>query len=555
MTRFTRLWILTVIAGLAALRTFAEAQEHPVPGSLDLGDGVRLELVYLQPGTFLQGSPMTEKDRSPDETQRPVRITQGFSIGKHPVTRRQFERFVLETRYRTEAEKGTSGGFGWNGRELQQERRFQWRDPGFPQTGDHPVTLVTWNDAQEFNRWLSRRTGLTVQLPTEAQWEYAARAGTEHTYPGSGEPDAVAWHRGNAENATHPVGLKLPNAWGLGDMGGSVSEWCRDWYGPYSSDSVDDPEATRSPAGDKPRRVLRGGSWLREARHGRVAARWRSDPGSRNADIGFRIVVSPSTPAKAEPPTPTDTPVSLPENPRQTPPTEPQPTGNDAGIPEAHELPIHSTTLSMSVLDPLDPGLSPWSTQGHRVAQFIPLILLSLVGIVVVRTWVRWFRQNRFEPRKKTWNTAPRIQRSPPPQPSDRPAPIRIVDDGFWLPRDAAAVGATVEYEYVLEGRRCTDHVVFEPNAQGQFIYTGARPTDIRFMAAPPRHEEILPSHTVIAEPDAGVTSPSTPRASTADHIAGVVAGVGGAALGWHAVRGRTQRQDPLPRHRNPAAY
>ena len=556
MNQFPNLLILVLTAGLALLQSTAEAQGNPVPGLLDLGEGVRLELVPLRAGAFLQGSPSTEKDRTEDETRRTVRITHDFSIGKHPVTRRQFERFVEETRYRTEAEKGTSGGFGWSGHELQQQRRFQWRDPGFQQTGEHPVTLVTWNDAQEFNRWLSRRTGLNVQLPTEAQWEYAARASTEHTYPGSDDPEAVAWHRGNAGNTTHPVGLKLPNAWGLLDMGGSVAEWCRDWYVPYPSDPIDDPETTRPPAGEKPRRVLRGGSWLRDPRNCRVAARGRSDPGSRNADIGFRIVVSLPPVVKATPPTVPDNPAADPETPPSHPPTEPRRTGIDSSGAALDEFPISSTTPAQGHIDRHHTvEEQPWFSMGSGVAFLGPLVVLLLAGTVVVRILSMLFRKNRDEPRNKRWNTAARIQRPTPPIPADGPGLIRIIDDGFWLPVNAAAVGATVEYEYLLDGRKFTDQVVFEPNSQGHFIYTGSRPSDICFTAAPPRNEEPVQNPTPIADPDSGIGSTTTPTVSVGGDIARIAAGVGGAAIGWHAVQGRTQRQDRPQRHRNPAAY
>jgi formylglycine-generating enzyme required for sulfatase activity len=159
----------------------------------------------------------------------------------------------------------------------------------------NPVDTVSWNDATEFCKKLSEKTRQAVRLPTEAEWEYACRAGTATTFS-FGDADSAlgdyAWYSANSGSTTHPVGQKKPNAWGLYDMHGNVWEWCADWYGDYPKVAATEPQGPASGTS----RVLRGGFWASAPTRCRSANRDGIAPGHRLPNCGFRVVVSVSAP-------------------------------------------------------------------------------------------------------------------------------------------------------------------------------------------------------------------------------------------------------------------
>ena len=158
--------------------------------------------------------------------------------------------------------------------------------------GDNlPVEQVSWDDCQEFIRKLNAATGRRFRLPTEAEWEFAARGGNQSRrtqYSGSNNIDDVAWYGGNCGDSTHPVKTKRPNELGLYDMSGNVDEWCQDWYGSYTGYSQTNPTGPNNGSS----RVSRGGSWFNDARICRSSCRWDLAPGSRNYCLGFRLALS-----------------------------------------------------------------------------------------------------------------------------------------------------------------------------------------------------------------------------------------------------------------------
>ena len=239
------------------------------PWKVGLPGNVALDLVWIAPGMFTMGSPATEVGRNANEgLQTQVTLTKGFWLGKYVVTQAQYTTLM-----------GTNPSY-------------------FSSLGkDFPVEQVSWEDAMMFCQKLTAQeqvagrlpAGYAFTLPTEAQWEYACRAGT--TGPYAGNLDAMAWYADNSGHTTHPVGKKQPNAWGLYDMHGNVWEWCADWYGPsYSGGSVTDPLGPTSGG----RRVSRGGGWRDAAADCRSAGRSCFGHYYTDGGLGFRVALSSS---------------------------------------------------------------------------------------------------------------------------------------------------------------------------------------------------------------------------------------------------------------------
>jgi len=231
-----------------------------------------------------------------DNERKPVHkvSVNSFAMGRYPVTVGEFRLFVEATGYKTEAETG-DGARVWKDGKWQTVKDANWHNPYFSQTDNHPVVCVSWNDAIAYTEWLSKQMGQPYRLPTEAEWEYAARAGTETDYWWGNE---IGKNRANCHNSgskwssksTSPVGSFKPNPFGLYDTVGNVWEWCADnWHENYEGAPTD---GSIWKGGDKSRRVLRGGSRGFNPFNCRSANRVRSTSDNRSQDIGFRVAVA-----------------------------------------------------------------------------------------------------------------------------------------------------------------------------------------------------------------------------------------------------------------------
>jgi formylglycine-generating enzyme required for sulfatase activity len=239
----------------------------------ELTNSLGMKLVLIPKGTFTMGSPVEEDDAHDDEEQHEVTIDKEYWLGVYEVTQGQYEKVM-----------------GRN------PSRFKNREVRKSDSSTHPVENVSWEDAVEFCKRLSEspeeaRAGRVYRLPTEAEWEYACRAGSKAAYCFGENVMSLgdyAWFSVNSQERTNPVGEKKPNAWGIHDMHGNVWEWCSDWYSRYPKGPVTDPLGPRSGV----ERVIRGGSWNLRAAFCRSAGRPTSKPSSRYDYLGFRVAMT-----------------------------------------------------------------------------------------------------------------------------------------------------------------------------------------------------------------------------------------------------------------------
>jgi len=294
-----------------------------------------MKFVLIPSGEFMMGSdepldvlardfPLYERRRFlelVDETPvHKVRITRPFYLNQHEVTVAQFRRFVELSGYMPEAEADGTGGYGYS-RDYDPDKSlrgdafegrnpaYSWRNPGFAQSDDHPVVNVTWNDALAMSKWLSKKEGVKYRLPTEAEWEYAARAGTQTRYYSGDDVQSLLkvanlfdadarqnWRKWQSYaldghdgfEFTAPVGRFAPNAFGLYDMHGNVWEWCADWYDEnyYARSPLNDPAGPE----DGAVRVRRGGSWHTWPLYVRSSYRNWNSPSTRYTLVGIRLL-------------------------------------------------------------------------------------------------------------------------------------------------------------------------------------------------------------------------------------------------------------------------
>jgi len=235
--------------------------------------------VWIEPGTFMMGSPPSEDGRGDDEDQHLVTLTKGYWLGKYPVTQRQWEAVL--------------GGSPSHFKKGRVERH--WFSPDLVDNEPkefHPVECVTWYECNKYCAAMTEReqtarrieSGYKYALPTEMQWEYACRAGMSGPYGGAQTLYEMGWYEGNSGKRTHPVGQKKSNDWGLYDMHGNVREWCWD-------DTDIRCVATIGWDGWDTQRVVRGGSWSDSARECRSSYRSSRNPTSPYVDVGFRLAL------------------------------------------------------------------------------------------------------------------------------------------------------------------------------------------------------------------------------------------------------------------------
>lgn len=256
---FVCVLVLTVVCTSNLVPGCKAEQSGAEPGDV-IVNSIGMKLVYIPAGEFEMGSPLEEQGRQGDEFLHRVKLTRPFCIGVTEVTQSQWEAVI-----------------GYNRSHFKGE--------------ELPVEKMSWREAGAFCEKLSDKEGKVYRLPTEAEWEYASRAGSAGAFGGSGNIDEMGWYEANSEGRTHPVGTKQANAWGLYDMHGNVSEWCSDIYSAdYPEGAVVDPVG----AAEGTYRVIRGGSWSAFVRGCRCAARNSAPVSYQFKRTGFRVVMEVS---------------------------------------------------------------------------------------------------------------------------------------------------------------------------------------------------------------------------------------------------------------------
>ena len=241
----------------------------------EITNSLGMKLVLIPKGTFQMGSPIEEDGAGDDKAQHQVTISKDYYLGVYEVTQALYEKVM-----------GSNPSY------------FQKRVIHKGDSSMYPVEYVSWEHAVEFCKKLSdlpeeKKAGRVYRLPTDAEWEYACRAGSKSAYSFGESSKSLgdyAWFDGNSNNQTHPVGEKKANAWGLYDMHGNVWEWCSDWYGDYPKGAVSDPVGPREGSF----RVIRGGCWGIGAASCRSAFRRRGKPSDCDYYFGFRVALSSS---------------------------------------------------------------------------------------------------------------------------------------------------------------------------------------------------------------------------------------------------------------------
>ncbi len=290
----------TVVAPLTP-----ETAALPQETTLDLGGGVKMEMVLVKAGEFMMGDDNGNADEKPAHK---VKISQPFYVGKYEVTVAQFRRFAETAKFETECERnGNKGTTVKDGKWQDNVEGINWKMPGFKQEENHPVVLVSWNDSQAFVAWASKLSGRGVRLPTEAQWEYAARGTESKKYPWGDKWDGTLANHGDMtlKNAgftsmnctidndgfayTSPVGNFKNASWcGAFDMAGNAWEWVND---KRQQDYYAKSPAVDPPGGDGNARIFRGGCWHNDPFVCRAALRYGQDPRLSNSSIGFRVAM------------------------------------------------------------------------------------------------------------------------------------------------------------------------------------------------------------------------------------------------------------------------